>query len=278
MAKGISLHIGLNSVDPNHYDGWEGTLLACEADAQDMEMIAEKEGFAERIVFLTKEASFNRVVKELERIGGSIEAGDLFMLTYSGHGGQVQDLNRDENDLADETWCLYDRQLVDDHIYKLLGGFREGVRIIMLSDSCHSGSVARAALRGETPGVVRGGGYRAMPPNVAYRVYRKNQALYDATAITENFETTVGAVKASVILISGCQDNQLSSDGTFNGLFTGTLLQVWQGGRFQGSYRSLHRQVLRLMPRDQSPEFFTVGAHNPAFAQQRPFTIAPSVT
>jgi len=273
MAKGISLHIGLNSVDPNHYDGWKGDLLACEADAQDMEMIAAKEGFGERILLLTQDAKFDRVVKELERIGKSLEPGDLFMLTYSGHGGQVPDLNRDEDDLQDETWCLYDRQLVDDHIYKLLGGFREGVRIILLSDSCHSGTVARDALRGITPTAERDGRSRAMPPDVANRVYRKNIKMYISTAIDEKFENVVGAVKASVILISGCQDNQRSYDGTFNGLFTGTLLQVWHAGRFHGSYRSLHQQVLRRMPSDQSPNFFTVGAPNLAFEQQRPFSI-----
>jgi hypothetical protein len=37
MARGISLHIGLNRVDPDHYDGWDGALTACEFDAEDME-------------------------------------------------------------------------------------------------------------------------------------------------------------------------------------------------------------------------------------------------
>ena len=40
MAKGISLNIGLNSVDPNHYGGWDGQLAGCENDANDMAEIA----------------------------------------------------------------------------------------------------------------------------------------------------------------------------------------------------------------------------------------------
>ena len=36
MPKGISLHIGLNRVDPVHYGGWDGQLMACEFDANDM--------------------------------------------------------------------------------------------------------------------------------------------------------------------------------------------------------------------------------------------------
>ena len=44
----------------------------------------------------------------------------LFPLTFSGHGGQVDDVSRDEDDLGDqadkqdETWCLFDAQLIDD--------------------------------------------------------------------------------------------------------------------------------------------------------------------
>ena len=33
MPQGISVHIGLNSVDPGQYEGWNGQLTACEADA-----------------------------------------------------------------------------------------------------------------------------------------------------------------------------------------------------------------------------------------------------
>ncbi len=33
MATGLALTIGLNSVDPAHYDVWSGELNACEADA-----------------------------------------------------------------------------------------------------------------------------------------------------------------------------------------------------------------------------------------------------
>ena len=41
MPKGIFIHLGLNFVDPKHYDGWDGGLRACEADANDMAKIAK---------------------------------------------------------------------------------------------------------------------------------------------------------------------------------------------------------------------------------------------
>ena len=76
----------------------------------------------------------------------TLQGGDLFFLTYSGHGGQVPDVNGDEADKKDETWCLYDGQLIDDELYFELSKFAAGVRILVLSDSCHSGTVTREAI------------------------------------------------------------------------------------------------------------------------------------
>ena len=35
-VRGLSLHIGLNSVSAAPYGGWDGRLAACEFDAKDM--------------------------------------------------------------------------------------------------------------------------------------------------------------------------------------------------------------------------------------------------
>lgn len=80
-------------------------------------------------------------------------------------------------------------------------------------------------------------------------------------------------MKATAILISGCQDNQLSMDGTFNGAFTGVLKSKWNGGAFKGDYRSFHATILGAMPEDQSPNYYMVGPIDTAFEQQKPFTI-----
>src|SRR4029453_14030096 len=43
--RGLSLHTGVNRVDPAHYDGWDCALNACEFDANDMETLAKSRGF-----------------------------------------------------------------------------------------------------------------------------------------------------------------------------------------------------------------------------------------
>jgi hypothetical protein len=45
-----------------------------------------------------------------------------------------------------ETWVLYDRQMVDNEVYCLWGKFKSGVKIFVLSDSCHSGTMMRPYL------------------------------------------------------------------------------------------------------------------------------------
>lgn len=272
MAKGIALNIGLNSVNPDCYEGWSGPLNACEADANDIADLAKAQGFS-AAKLLTRKATRDAVLKGIAAAARKLKSGDIFLLSYSGHGGQAPDLNGDEPDGKDETWCLYDGQLIDDELYSAWSAFAAGVRILLLSDSCHSGSVSKAihyaanARPGQPPA------YRAMPDEVALRVYQNNRKFYDPILQRRDLAKALGKVKASVLLISGCQDNQLSQDGTFNGLFTGTLKTIWNGGTFTGSYRRFHTAIGSKMPPDQTPKLSLVGASNAAFIAQKPFTI-----
>src|SRR4029077_18370207 len=112
-AKAISLHIGLNGVSAAAYGGWDGPLAACEFDANDMAAIAKAKGM-QSTVLLTKKGTRGNALAGIRAAAKALKAGDLFFMTYSGHGGQVPDVNGDEADKQDETWCLYDGQLIDD--------------------------------------------------------------------------------------------------------------------------------------------------------------------
>ena len=279
MPRGVSLHIGLNRVDPAHYQGWDGALTACEFDANDMRAIAESQGFEPRSL-LTQEATSDAVLTAIERAAGELGQGDLFLCTYSGHGGQVPDRNGDEEDRSDETWVAYDRQIVDDELYTLWGRFAPGARIFVLSDSCHSGTVVRD-IEAEVPPPVsttekaaaESPRYKAMPRDVMIATYRANARLYDAIQ-----ERLPGAEQAdpaaTVLLISGCRDDQLSLDGFSNGLFTENLRAVWDDGAWEGGGHAQFREAIRArMPAKQQPNYFRVGAANPGFEEQRPFMI-----
>jgi len=289
-AKALSLHIGLNGVSAAAYSGWDGPLAACEFDANDMAAIAKKKGM-KPTVLLTKKATRANALAAMRGAAKALKSGDLFFMTYSGHGGQVPDTNGDEADHQDETWCLYDGQLIDDELYVELSKFAAGVRILVLSDSCHSGTVTR-----ELPPPPPPPGQRAklMPAAVAMRVYREHAAFYDKlqadaakaagkakvdpdaalaqVGAAAHATELVGTFKPAVLLISGCQDNQTSMDGQHNGAFTEQVLKVWNNGAFNGSYATFHARVRAAMPASQSPNLFTLGKAG-AFVKQTPFTV-----
>ena len=289
----LSLHIGLNAVSPAHYGGWSGDLAACEADADDMQAIAKAKGM-KPTVLMTAQATRAAVLAALRKAAKTLKKGDFFLLTFSGHGGQVADVTGEEIDRKDETWCLWDSQLIDDELYLELSRFAAGVRILVLSDSCHSGTVTREAV--PTPAQPGGARSRMMPPAIALRTYRNHKAFYDGLqqevaaaaaksgfidpdaalaqlAVTSSRLTTVvNSFAPSVILISGCQDNQTSMDGDFNGAFTGRLLQVWNNGGFSGNYTQFRHLIAAGLPPTQSPNLFVLGSAA-SFLQQRPFTV-----
>ena len=142
QKTGYALAIGLNKVDPAHYGGWDGELMGCEPDAMDMLKIAKIQGLkAEKLI--TSEAPRERVLDKLGNLAEELETGDLLVVSYSGHGGQIPDQNGDEVDGLDETWCLYNGEILDDELYGAWMKFQAGVRILVFSDSCHSGTVLK---------------------------------------------------------------------------------------------------------------------------------------
>lgn len=279
MAQGISLHIGLNTVNPTHYDGWDGRLYGCHNDVTAMNAIADSLGYRSRAL-LDDQATADGVIAAIREAAGTLSPGDVFLLTYSGHGGQVDDTNGDESlreqdefgetaDKYDETWVLWDRMLVDDELWALWAEFQPGVRIDVVSDSCHSGSVTKAAPPAAGGEVPLG---RRIPLDVEVRTYELHKDLYDGiqAAVRPREASDIGA---TVLLASGCQDNQTSADGRGNGLFTGTLLEVWQEGQFRGSVQQLCDEIKARMPSDQQPNYYRVGAPNNGFEGQQAFEI-----
>ena len=289
MAKATSIHLGLNAVDPKHYAGWSGDLVACEFDAKDMAAIAHAAGMTSTVL-LTKEATRKNVLTTVRAASKTLQAGDLLFVTYSGHGGQIDDVSGEEEDKQDETWCLYDGELIDDEVFLELRRIAAGVRVLVLSDSCHSGTVTRARV----PEASQAGRSKMMPPSVAMRTYLEHQAFYDKlqrdvaeaagkasvptpdsalarVAVSKRLTAIANECKASVILISGCQDNQTSMDGDHNGAFTEQLLRVWNRGAFKGNYAKFHAAIKARMPRTQVPNLFTLGPVG-KFLIERPFT------
>lgn len=281
MAKLNSLLIGLNKVDPLSYDGkWDGALPCCEKDAEDISFILKSLKYGKITLLKTKKATRLNVLKALKSASKELKHGDMFTIYYSGHGGQVPDINGDEADANDETWCLYDGQLIDDELYYEFSNFKEGVRIFMLSDSCHSGTMSKVAMmNADNSKTNKDKIYKMMPEEVIGKAYYKKRALYDKIQMNDLMKISnpknkdfAFNIRATVKLISGCQDNQYSEAGAFNSLFTAMLKKIWNNGNFKGNYSLFHKKICDLMPPDQTPNLYNIGLKDKDFNVQRPFT------
>jgi hypothetical protein len=271
MAKGISLHIGLNKVSSKAYPpGSVPTLTLAETDARCWRNVASYY-FQQINELIGKAATSAAVSEQVAAAAAELQAGDLFLLTYSGHGGQLPDDNGDERDDGlDETWVLYDRELLDDELYGLLAKFAPGVRVLVISDSCHSGTVLCDQIASDGPAQrVR----RGLTSAQSAAAFEANRAEYQAIQKRHRSGDRV-PIQASVLLMAACQDNQVAWEGGENGLFTETLLTAWDQGRYAGSLRRFFRDVVAEMPSDQTPNLLRLGPADKAFEALRPFKVS----
>ncbi|HYG39771.1 MAG TPA: caspase family protein [Cytophagales bacterium] len=305
MSKGISLHIGLNYVNPDAYNGWDGALAGCINDANSMQAIAMSQGFqTEKLI--DSQATSSQVVAKICQMSQQLQSGDIFLLTYSGHGGQLPDQTGTEEDGMDETWVLWDRELLDNELYCLWSRFASGVRIFVSSDSCHSGTVVKMLYRKQVKQrnklvdiqalknasneqmiqnkLIIGSNLQNMqrsarepkprfiPVDVSFRAFEKKKDQYKYAGYMAGPKEQ-NTIQAQVVYISGCQDNQFSYDGDQNGYFTGKLLQVWNNGAFSGSHQNFYNEISALMPSYQTPNFMTLGIPIDGFIDQKPYTV-----
>jgi hypothetical protein len=134
------MHIGINRVDPARYTGWAGPLASCEADMRAMATLCAAEGFE------TFSLATTRATRDAARSNPAarsrVRQGDVFVLTYARHGGQVPDIRGGrDTDGKNETWCLLDGQFLDDELHALWNGSPAGNRVVVVSDSCHSATM-----------------------------------------------------------------------------------------------------------------------------------------
>ena len=321
MAKGISLHVGMNEVDPYGYPlnpwrtgrkyavlsdeyypvrfdcdfrvGWIGPLSSCELDAENMYKLAKSQKFDAKIL-KTKNATAENVIKAIRSAAKKLEAGDTFLMSYAGHGAQVEDLTDDEADGEDETWCLYDRMFLDDEQRELYAEFAKGVKIVVLSDSCHSGSATRSG-KSRSAAERRhyeNGEQREMEARTAVAVYLGRKKEYDQ--IQRSLKSPPPKVLASRILLSACLDSQHAMGYDNGGAFTVALMKAFNGGKFRGNYGELASKIRDQLQNDyntavdkkrgdasgvdlQVPNFVRVKGSSKAaldeFIKQRPFKI-----
>ncbi|GAB0489852.1 hypothetical protein MMPV_001078 [Pyropia vietnamensis] len=147
-----ALLIGMNY---GHTPGVQN-LRGCIADVRNMRrLLTTRCGFEPaNVVTLTDEPvdgpggvlgrapTRDVILSEMTALVAKAAPGDSLFFHFSGHGGQVQDLNGDELDMKDEVLVPVDaRCIVDDEVHeRLVKALPLGVRMVALIDACHSAS------------------------------------------------------------------------------------------------------------------------------------------
>jgi hypothetical protein len=234
-------------------------LRGCVNDANDWATLFESYSVSvERLV--DEEATRREILRSIGFQLADMRFGDILFVQFSGHGTTVADTSGDEPDRVDEAICPYDVMgagpIVDDELNWLFAQRPRGSKIVMIADSCFSGSVAKAAVmfdrltRGvSTRRIVKVGGvtteYRVpkfLPPRVL-------EGSYVMPALMSKRKDQTW------ILLSGCQDNQVSYDAEVAGRPCGAFSHIALANLQPGeTYKQWMARILRELPDAEWPQ------------------------
>ena len=207
MTK-VALLMGLN------YRGSSAELSGCINDVINTGKVLEEiYGYkSEEILYMTDDSEIKPTIKNiLDQLAILAkrtinEVINEVWISYSGHGSYVADRNGDEDDGKDECLVPLDYAqngvILDDDLNYVLGLFNHDTRVIFIVDACHSETML----------------------DLPYRYVSGNKNV---------IENSKSNVECNCIMISGCRDNQTSSDAyginnskEYSGAMTSALLYV----------------------------------------------------
>lgn len=244
-----ALIIGIN------YIGTQNELRGCINDAHNIfNFLTTKYGYAsEDIVILTDDQTDlvrvptrANMIRAMQWLVKDAQPDDSLFFHYSGHGGQTEDLDGDEESGFDSTIYPVDFQvnghIVDDEMHDIMvKTLQPGTRLTALFDSCHSGTALDLPYVYSTKGVVKepnmwkdvgGDGLQAA---MAYAVGDRTRLVSSLGSIFNTVKRGMSSnidrekvkqVKfsaADVVMLSGSKDNQTSADATEDGQNTGAM-------------------------------------------------------
>jgi hypothetical protein len=238
-------------------------------DAKEMLKLATRGGFSPVVgsgLLLDDEASSTNIFGAIKMAAARLSAGDVFLLTFSGHG--LQQDGDDELDRMDEAWVLFDRIVIDDHISAALHEFETGVRVVVVADTCHAGGDIDELVFKKLENVRRR--FRVIPRDVMASTIATHP---DFVAPGAAAGAANKAPKASILLIAACAENELAQDSDPNGVFTAVLVNTATESPTLG-YEPLIgaiKQVTR--PFGQNPELHPFGPGAGTFLTEPVFTV-----
>lgn len=128
------------------YEGDDNDLEYTADDARNLQRaLVRGAGMRESnaVTLVDRQATRANVVRALEEVGRNAGPDDLFVFFFSGHGDRTDRSSRQaaDPDGLDETITLYDEDITDDEMNKLLAPIR--ARVLFALDSCFAGGFSK---------------------------------------------------------------------------------------------------------------------------------------
>jgi hypothetical protein len=198
----LSLHIGVNRLDPAAYAGFAGWLRGCENDATGLASLALSNGYT-CLGLLTDRATWSGCRRALDEAAGRLAPGDEFLLSFSGHGAQLPGA---AGELI-EALCFFDGPVREQQFRAAIRRMAPGVRVRVILDCCYAAGLERAtALGPRRP--------RSLSAEAARRI----------TPPGPQREAPAPAEGPNAALLCACGEAEVSYDGDIFGEWTGALL------------------------------------------------------
>lgn len=202
----ISLCVGINE----YADLPDSTLSGCVSDALNWKGVLESRGF-EVGSLIDRFALRSVILNALKEYVGELKKDDKLVFTNSSHGTWTVDQDGDEADRRDEAICPHDvasaGPISDDDLYEIFSAKAPGSKIIFISDSCHSGTLARFA-PSLTPPSARVSKIRYMPPSV----WLHDRDYVGVGASRSIKSQSTGKSRMGALVMAGCMDDEFSYD------------------------------------------------------------------
>jgi hypothetical protein len=254
MAK-KALCVGIND-----YPGEGSDLNGCVNDAKAWaNLLIKTYSFPSGSVklLLDAQATKDGIMTGLKKLLAGAKSGDVLVFTNSSHGTYVTDTSSDEP-LYDEALCPFDcdrNLIVDDELRELFSGLPKGVALTVISDSCHSGTVTRAAINENIP-------WLKTPDD--RRVRFLHPSLIGKSMLSNPFQAVDRSKakhpqsKMKEVLLSGCTASEYSYDALIGGKYHGAMTYfAIQAIRETGdtiTYAQLRSRLLHLLDQAGYPQ------------------------
>jgi hypothetical protein len=229
MKKAICIGI-------NNYPGTANDLQGCVNDANDWSALLQSFGF-ETSTILDSQATKQNVKAALTSLVTSAGEGDVVVFTYSGHGTQAIDTSGDEPDAYDEAIYVYDGMIIDDDLRAIINQIKAKATLVVISDSCFSGTVTRFIPENARPRFI-------LPEGVTARRTVRKRLLLPESDMPE-------------VLVSGCNDKEYSYDADINGRANGAMsamaLKVIKQNP-KATYSQFYTSLRTLLPSSEYPQ------------------------